>query len=195
VRGTFENLDAAKAAAQADYETRIHSALVVEPVKAGETPDPFCYYHSHFQHDEQFSRQQLTAHDIESGWLEVPLYAATPDTSASVGLREALADIATISACVAVVENPTSHVTMLANINTIATEALKALAAANQSDGGINLVQGAESASGAHVVDRTGGANPPTGSTPPAPQAVEAVSVDDRERDYIRHGLREEDLP
>lgn len=44
-------------------------------------------------------------------------------------IKDALESIAAVSACVSVVDNPTSHVKMLANINTLATQALSQLTA------------------------------------------------------------------
>lgn len=90
--------DAAKAAAQADYEFRIRSALVEVPAVKGE-PEPVAW-----QRRAQFpsapgaapqwepcSRDEATGHfERQSGYEYRALYTAQP---ADAGMREALADL------------------------------------------------------------------------------------------------------
>jgi hypothetical protein len=133
-----------------DFAIRAESALRAASVKAGEVVagEPVAHQWCVYEETWQKTGWEFDGNGDRAGWEALakrmpttyrivtrPLYA-TP--TASVGaMREALTDVATVSACVAVVESPTLHVKMLANINAIATGALKALAAANQSDGGV----------------------------------------------------------
>jgi NTP pyrophosphatase (non-canonical NTP hydrolase) len=197
-----DSLDAAKAAAQADYEARIRSALVVEPVK-GEPVGYISPATLEALNDPNGSGPVVAAAGYDT---LIPIYAATPDTSSSVGLREALGWL--LDAIKSEVKF-TDTTPLLKRRFEAAERAL----AANQSDGGVegHAAKGGTSGSLRHSTTRSeevgnasspaqgqagiAGIKPGPSDTSPAPQAVEAVSVDDRERDYIRHGLREEDLP
>lgn len=134
----FGSLEAAKAAAQADYERRITSALIVEPVP--------------------------------------------PDTTASVvAMREALGDCRThYDAWRSAIEAARDNAPDEADESYWRHElkaferTFAAIAAANQSD---------VEALAATTAERTGTVTsepePSTSDTPPAPQAVEAVSVEE----------------
>lgn len=92
-----DTLDAAKVAAQADYEARIKSALVEVPAVKGE---PVRWEWCCFEDNEQRTGWQCEGHGDQKGWEKLvesnpakyrivrrPLYTAPP---ADAGMREAL---------------------------------------------------------------------------------------------------------
>lgn len=103
--------------------------------------------------------------------VKQPLYA----TPVAAGVRDDL-----LTACLNILpylrwtigpESPSHHPTMPSAV--AAFEAALASAGADKSD---NPVQGAESASGAHVAGRTAGANPATGAIPSTDQRREEIA-------------------
>jgi hypothetical protein len=192
----FLALDDAKAAAQADYESRIRSAPVVEPGKGA----PVAWRW------QQPGWNDRWVYNPDPDWLaeqrnivKQALYTATPPApTASVGLREALGGLLGY-----VERNECTHEETHRGgaIWTICdgcgmkwaddeggfvpykepepiTRARNALAAANQSDGGKNyFFETEEEAAEAADNGRNPGGKSYYRPSPPAPQAVEAVEA------------------
>jgi len=88
VRGVFDTLDAAKAAAQADYASRIRSALVEMPAVKGE-PEPVAWIDFADNCSVRLWTSEKHRADAEMalGRKMTPVYTAPP---ADAGMREAL---------------------------------------------------------------------------------------------------------
>lgn len=187
LRGKIEEhtLDAAKAAAQADYEARIRSALVVEPVKG----EPVAWLRCAVEGDAP-----KPCNEDDDGAF--PVYRATPTASVGASVQKAVEEAAHLASLHAhhalwrgllpygwdAATEQFGRNLANAIAKAIKSEAPKRLAAANQSDGGKNYFfeTEEEAAEAADNGRNTGGKSYYRPSdTPPAPQAVEAVSVDE----------------